>query len=590
VLELLYDSEGAISRLEIFNLKDYASGKTTHIPEINELQRAINDGNAIHLKRVIRRMIGRFEKSGSGLTDDRVQKLKAILHDISSLKAFYKGTPIKARIGSDSTGRSPRVHGMGLAIKETLPRKAQKEINRPSGAPRDIIPIHVTVFKRDTHIPKWGSHGLAARFYGPMRRIPLLRPLGEICREDWEVQEYSTRMEKPGNIVTLGGVQAEIDNGLSLAPAQSEGDRVKVSWKYLNSGLKNGLKVLIGFIPAFATFALTKEWWVLAYLGAFIWFGITGLRNVLQSVLGGGGIRRSPLLRWNDYVSWERITDSLLFTGFSVPFLDYLVKTLLLDRLFGINTSTAPVALYTFMAVANGVYLSSHNAFRGLQKGAVFGNFFRTILSIPLAVGLNAASGGILSGFGVPGIDGILQRWAAIISKAASDCVAGVIEGTADRYQNIRMRCRDYAIKLRQLFDIYAQLELLFPEAQALELLEAPEQLKRTRSAEVHDLEKIVIINALDMLYFWMYQPRARSALSAIVKNLSDEEREILLTSQFTLAQEREISLMFVEGLVGKNFSRALAFYLSRSREYLEAVKQIAWHGTVNGSGMMRKK
>ena len=76
-----------------------------------------------------------------------------------------------------------------------------------------------------------------------------------------------------------------------------------------NSGVKNAIKVLIGFIPAFLTFALTKEWWFLAYCGAFIWFGITGLRNILQSVLGGGGFRRSPLLRWNDYVSWGRLTD-----------------------------------------------------------------------------------------------------------------------------------------------------------------------------------------------------------------------------------------------------------------------------------------
>ena len=82
------------------------------------------------------------------------------------------------------------------------------------------------------------------------------------------------------------------------------------------SGLKNTLEILIGFVPAFATFALTKDWWLLAYCGAFIWFGITGLRNILQSVLGGGGLRRSPLLRWNAYVSWDRIADSLLFTGF----------------------------------------------------------------------------------------------------------------------------------------------------------------------------------------------------------------------------------------------------------------------------------
>jgi hypothetical protein len=54
-------------------------------------------------------------------------------------------------------------------------------------------------------------------------------------------------------------------------------------------------------------------------------------------------------------------------------------------------------------------------------------------LAIPLAVAFNAAIGGILSEAGAQGINDILQKWAAVISKAASDCVAGVIEGLADR-------------------------------------------------------------------------------------------------------------------------------------------------------------
>lgn len=59
--------------------------------------------------------------------------------------------------------------------------------------------------------------------------------------------------------------------------------------KYLNTALTNCLKILIGFIPAFLTFALTKDWWVLAYLGGPIWFAITGVRNIIQAVVGGEG-------------------------------------------------------------------------------------------------------------------------------------------------------------------------------------------------------------------------------------------------------------------------------------------------------------
>ena len=253
----------------------------------------------------------------------------------------------------------------------------------------------------------------------------------------------------------------------------------------------------------------------MAYCGAFIWFGITGLRNIIQSVLGGGGFRRSPLLRWNDYVSWGRLADSLLFTGFSVPLLDYIVKTVLLDRMFGVTTATNPTLLYTVMALANGIYLSSHNAFRGLPKGAIVGNFFRTVISIPLAVAFNALIGGILSESDFRNVDDILQKWAAVISKAASDCVAGIIEGLADRYENIRFRERDYTTKIGQLFDTYARLEVLFPETDVLSMLESPKKFIQTLSVEAQDLERAIIINALDFLYFWMYQPRARSVLMA---------------------------------------------------------------------------
>jgi hypothetical protein len=576
VIELLYDCEGMITRLEIFNLKDYAAGRTGHIAEISQLQQAINHGNVIHLKRLIREVIERVESSDLSDRDDRIQKLTDILHDIATLRDLYKGAPIKARMGSDSTGRSPRVHGMGLVIKDTLPRRAQHEIRNPRARSREIIPVRISVLRRATFLPRSAPNASLSVLYRYFRRVPVLRLLGLRKCCDWVVQEDSTLLESPGDVVTLGGVQEYVDNGLTLAPSASKDHGFRISWKYLNTGLKNGLKVFIGFVPAFATFALTKDWWLLAYFGGFIWFGITGLRNILQSVLGGGGMRRSPLLRWDDYVNWERLADSLLFTGFSVPLLDTVTKTLILHRGFDITTGTNPVTLYAVMALMNGVYILSHNIFRGLPRGVAFGNLFRSVLSIPIAVGFNAAAGGILGFAGVTGIDEILQKWAAVISKAASDLVAGIIEGMADRYQNIRMRMRDYRMKISQLFETYARLELLFPEVKTLELLKSPERLRSTQRGEVHDFERIIIIDALDLLYFWMYQPRARSALRMLIRTLSDEERQILIGSQSSvLRQQKEIRLLFVRGLVGKNFSKALAFYLDRSQEYLDALKKM---------------
>ena len=577
VLEMLYDCKGAISHLEIFNLKDFSDGKQLHYFETNELQRAINDGNVIALKRYIRSIIQRMENSEEMHTIERMEKFREILHNIAALQAYYKITPLKARIGSDSTGRSRRLHGMGLVVEETLPQKAQDEIGDRSGSARLRIPVSAEAYLRTTFIPRETMDSLSAVFYKVVSRIPGLRRLSLRPRKDWVVQDSSIRLVPQGNIISLGGVHEESGNGLCLDDVKTETPRRKPSFDYLNSFFRNALKVFIGFVPAFATFALTKDWWLLAYFGAFIWFGITGLRNILQSVLGAGGIRRSPLLRWNSYVSWDRISDSLLYTGFSVPLLDYVVKTAVLDRYFGINTATDPVMLYTVMALTNGIYISTHNAWRGLPKGAIFGNLFRTVVSIPLAVAFNAAVGGILILFEVGGVAAVLQKWAAIISKAASDCVAGVIEGLADRYSNIRLRTQDYEIKLAQLFDIYAQLELLFPEADVLKMLESPKEFMRTISAEARDLEKIIIINALDLLYFWMYQPRARSVLCSFLRTMSHEERQILVRSQSVLRRKREISQLFVDGIVGKRFSDALSFYLSRSNEYLDAIEKLAY-------------
>jgi hypothetical protein len=155
--------------------------------------------------------------------------------------------------------------------------------------------------------------------------------------------------------------------------------------------------------------------------------------------------------------------------------------------------------------------------------------------------------------------------------------VAGFIEGLADRHRNVQIRLRDYKGKFEQLFDIYAQLELLFPDVQPFAVLQHATQLKRKASIEARDLEKIIMIHGLDLLYFWMYQPRARTALRQFVQTLSEDERQILASSQFTLQRHREISQMFIDGILGNNFPRPLSFYLSRNAEYLESIRGLVF-------------
>jgi len=145
-----------------------------------------------------------------------------------------------------------------------------------------------------------------------------------------------------------------------------------------------------------------------------------------------------------------------------------------------------------------------------------------------------------------------------------------------DRAQATRLREWDYKGKLAQLFDTFQKLELRFPQEDVLALLESPKQFMLTMSYENKGLENIIIVNALDLLYFWMYQPRARSVLTKWLQEMSVEERKVFLLSQYVLLREREISQLFLDGLVGKNFARALAFYLDTSREYLEDIQALA--------------
>jgi hypothetical protein len=257
--------------------------------------------------------------------------------------------------------------------------------------------------------------------------------------------------------------------------------------------------------------------------------------------------------------------------------LDFLVKDLLLARIFNITTTTSPLLLYTFIALANGIYISSHNTYRGLPLGAIVGNFFRTILSIPVALGLNFVILRLITASGVSAEVALagMQLWAAVISKTASDSVAAIIEGTADRQHNLARRKTDYEEKLTQVYDVYVRLETSFPDDDVLRLLEHPKTVFKELRGRDSELFRDIVIDALDLLYFWMYQPRARIALAQQMAQMSSDERQFLLRSQYVLRRKRIISEMLLNGLVGKRFEAALAFYLSHADRYLQRFERL---------------
>jgi hypothetical protein len=238
------------------------------------------------------------------------------------------------------------------------------------------------------------------------------------------------------------------------------------------------------------------------------------------------------------------------------------------------------------MAVVNGLYLFSHNTFRGLPAAAAYANFFRSVLSIPLAFGFNALLFELLTASGMHPAEAhaALQKWAAVIAKAASDTVAAFIEGIADRNAALRTRDADYRAKLSALLQTHGRLEALLPDRDVLELLRSPKEFLREVDEKARDLEVSQIINVLDLMYFWMWQPRARPTFRRRLAACTTEERQIILATQRLLERQRRISEMFLDHLVGKNFSPPLAFYLERSPAYLRDMARLATQlGAANG-------
>ena len=573
VIQLLYDCRGQINYLEIFNAKDQLAGVFRDDPEINELRTVLNDGNVVRLKQIVRDILEELRQDGKKHAGS-IAALEKIGGDLSGFIGMYSEHKLKARIGSDSTEFSTIYPKMGFAVLSTLPRTARKRLRRDHF---DVLPVSEEVVKCRASLPVKNPFrlNLLARFLpGKWFRA---------VRKYWIVNDDASRIGLRGNIVSLSP---------RILPEQTSSKKLLSGigdyWLYLNSNLKIALKITGGFIPAFLSFMLTKDWWVLTWFGAVIWFGITGTRNVIQSVLGGGGIRRSSLLKWNDFISWQRVADSLFYTGFSVPLLDYVVKTVMMKNAFGITAEQSPVILFTCMATINGLYISGHNRLRGLPASAASGNFFRSFLSIPLAVAFNFIFQGILVACGVAGVAVILQQWAAVVSKTASDTVAGFIEGFADRNKNLSMRISDYLAKSKSIFSIYSRLELLFPDKDVLTLIDAPKQLIKDIAGEGPDLKNTMIINALDLMYFRMYQPQALNALKLILQRMSKEERKIFLHSQLILKREKEISQLFIDGIAGRNFNRALAFYLNYYPQYLAEIRHgYSLPGADSGQSLM---
>ena len=567
-LELLWRGKGLITHLELFNLRTWSKGQLPHIEAINELQRAINEGSPLRLKQVVRRIV-QDEPADSPRRD----LLLEVQDNLTQLRSFYELSWLGSRIGTDSTSRSHMTHGMGLVFTETLPPQARAALRHEKSGQRLTLPVHTDIYGF-TH---YHEPATLPRWLRTLRRLPLLHHLGCRVVRGWELEKKTTTISPDGgNLVTLGGVDSRGINAEQHDPVSMMRDAA-TPWNvhYFNSNLVNVLKVLLGFIPAFVSFIYTQDWWFLAWFGTFIWFGITGVRNVVQMVMAARGAKRSTLTHWREHVSVKRICDSLMYTGISVLLLEVMIRVWLLEDCFGVTVAEQPVVVFTVLNIVNGFYIFAHNVYRGFPREAAIGNLFRSALAIPVSSLYDFILFHLLLLWGIADPHLYLVPSAAVISKMASDTVAAIIEGYADSQVNLRMRRWDYESTIKRIFDCYTQLELLFPREDALICLARPGGLRGRGGEEAQRLERILIICALDLMYFWFYQPRAQEAFRHKVRSMAEADRAVLLSAQLVLMREREVSQFLVDGLLGRNFSKPLAFFLDRRKEYLRLMARI---------------
>jgi len=398
--------------------------------------------------------------------------------------AHYKSNPLLPACGSDYIGGHPDVPGMGFVSSLSVTRRVLASL-RKAGHPT---------------LPESIARSLLGQ--GDPSSVPA------------DAQVFFVSKNRPAGADRPPGEGGESE----LGPRRV--------WRYLNPNLRLVTKIAIGLIPA---------WFVVGPWYALLWLGITALRNVLADVLSSsGGLVRAWSL---SNVDRDNLGNSLFWTGFSVPVLgaakagfDVAWAALKIPA----DTFLHALAKFWTIAFANGVYISTHNRLRGFPATVVRANFFRTVLSWPLAtVGSY--------GFNVLAVPAIVQ------SKIWSDVVAGVIEGTGKYLRRVKLRQRDFLELLRAL-------KKASPETASIVLL--------------------------DILYIWAYRDCGRSALKEMLDGrspsgkpesglpgLTSEDQELLKEARAMLARSfsSEGSIERLTCAVLEHFQGEEAEFLART-------------------------
>jgi hypothetical protein len=331
----------------------------------------------------------RFARFVNVLNSGRTEAVRTFLagHDIevadselARIVSRIRERPLVPVCGSDSTGRSTTVPGMGFILEShiTGPRKRRF---------------------REKHfaLPEFVSRVISAR--------------GSFVSPEAEA----------------GPADAVISMGKSTHfTANKVGDETEVTPIPLGRALRYGNPVLRNLLSIAAGLAIAVV--TIGWPYALLWFGITTLRHVIVDLVSRRGSR---VWEWSlREIDFRNIALSLFWTGVSVPLLAFVKTEFDIFWPFAASGHLYQFSKFFCISFVNGLYLVLHNTLRGFEKGVARANFFRNIISWPFA-SLFAPLGDALL------IPAIVQ------SKIWSDVVGGVIEGSGKFIRSVGLTRRD---------------------------------------------------------------------------------------------------------------------------------------------------
>lgn len=355
-----------IGQTEIYNMRDSIERDHHKLEAFARFIQLLNQGDMERLKDFLEE-----------------HQIEYSLEQLEACADFCSQHPIVSTCGSDSTGRTSFIPGMGFILRSHLVNK------------------HASEYLKNHYALPFFTSRIITNVNGKKRTASM----GKQVEPEDEIISMGRSHETPPNKI---GDENDV-NAISLRHA----------WYYLNPGLKDVFYILVGFVPAYFT---------IGWEYGLIWFGITFLRNAFTDIISGRGYRPKE---WHfKNIDFDNLSHSLFWTGFSVPLLAFIKKQF--DILYPYEQMgfLFEFSRFFFICLVNGLYLAFHNTLRGFEKKTTRVNFFRSILSWPFAA-VFSPLGNILL---VPSI---------VQAKFWSDFVAGLIEGSGKFNRRFDIRKRD---------------------------------------------------------------------------------------------------------------------------------------------------